>query len=252
MTERAFESTASGPVVLGLSLPVGSVRVQVVDKLKSARVTLRTDDDTGPAADALRRARSTQTGQALSIEVPEMPGNVMTQSGSRFMQSTVYGSATGMTIVNGRVISGGGNVVTVSLVEATVILPPHSSLAVVSQSAGASVIGYVDRLEFRSVSGDLNADGVRELRANTTSGDIRASHVAGQVAAQSVSGDIDVDLYGGRDAMLGSTSGDIRMQATGDASGSVRCNSVSGDVRVSGARHLRVSASTVSGRVRSS
>ncbi|MFJ9748064.1 DUF4097 family beta strand repeat-containing protein [Streptomyces chartreusis] len=255
MTERVFVSEASGPIVLGLSLPVGSVRVQVLDSLTAARVVLRTDDATGPAADAVNRARSTQNGQAFGIEVPEMPGNVMVQSrrGNRIVQNvgTVYGSVTGVTIINGRVVSGGMNSMqTVSPIEATVCLPPHSSLAIVSQSADAEVFGYVDRMEFRSVSGDLDADGVRELRANTTSGDIHASRVTEQITAQSVSGDIDIDLYDGRNATLGTTSGDIEVQATNGASGHVSAHSVSGDVRLSGARHLSVSANTVSGRVR--
>ncbi|MCF1596527.1 DUF4097 family beta strand repeat-containing protein [Streptomyces muensis] len=255
MTERVFVSETSGPIVLGISLPVGSVRVQVLDSLTAARVVLRTDDVTGPAADAVNRARSTQNGQAFGIEVPEMPGNVMVQNrrGNRIVQNvgTVYGSVTGVTIINGRVVSGGmSGMQTVNPIEATVCLPPHSSLAVVSQSADAEVFGYVDRMEFRSVSGDLDADGVRELRANTTSGDIHAGRVTEQITAQSVSGDIDIDLYDGRSATLGTTSGDIEVQATNGASGHVSANSVSGDVRLSGARHLSVSANTVSGRVR--
>ncbi|MET9643781.1 DUF4097 family beta strand repeat-containing protein [Streptomyces syringium] len=255
MTERVFVSETSGPIMLGLSLPVGSVRVQVLDSLTTARVVLRTDDATGPAADAVNRARSTQNGQAFGIEVPEVPGNVMVQSrrGNRIVQNvgSFYGSMTGVTIINGRVVSGGMNTMqTVSPIEATVCLPPHSSIAIVSQSADAEVFGYVDRIEFRSVSGDLDADGVRELRANTTSGDIHAGRITEQITAQSVSGDIDIDLYDGHAASLATTSGDIEVQATNGASGHISANSVSGDVRLSGARHLSVSANTVSGRVR--
>lgn len=126
-----------------------------------------------------------------------MPGNVMTQSrrGNRIVQNfgTVYGSVTGMTVVNGRVISGGMDTMqTVSPIEATVCVPPRSSLAVVSQAADAAVYGDVERIEFRSISGDLYADGARDLRANTTSGDIRAGRVTEQITAQSVSGDIQV------------------------------------------------------------
>ncbi|MFJ3776542.1 DUF4097 family beta strand repeat-containing protein [Streptomyces sp. NPDC090075] len=254
MTERVFVSETSGPIVLGLSLPVGSIRVQVVDNLTPARVVLRTDDNTGPAADAIIRARSTQNGQVLGIEVPDMPGNVMVQSrrGNNIVQNvgTVYGSVTAMTIVNGRVISGGTNsMATVSPIEATVCLPPHSSLAVVSQSADADVYGYIDRMEFRSVSGDLNADGVRELRANTTSGYVSVGRVTEQINARSVSGDIKVGLYDGRAATLGTTSGDVTMRATDAAEGYVNADSVSGDIRISGARYLRVLANTVSGSV---
>ncbi|SDK79657.1 DUF4097 family beta strand repeat-containing protein [Streptomyces indicus] len=250
MTERAFVSETSGPIVLGIALPVGSVRVQVLDSLTMARVVLRTEDTSGPAADAVNRARSSQNGQAFSIEVPDMPGNVMVQSrrGGRIVHNN---SVTNMVIVNGRVISGGNsNMQTVSPIEVTVSLPPHSSLAVVAQSADAEVFGYVDRMEFHSISGDLNADGVRQLKANTTSGDIYAGRVTEQITAQSVSGDIEIGLYDGRGASLGTTSGDITVQATNGSSGHVSANSVSGDVRISGARHLNVSANTASGRVR--
>ncbi|MFI6280486.1 DUF4097 family beta strand repeat-containing protein [Streptomyces sp. NPDC050988] len=255
MTERTFASQTSGPIVLGLSLPVGDVRVQVLSSVTTARITLHTDDSTGPAADAVNRARTRQDGQALAIEVPEMPGNVVVQStrGNRVTQSvgTVYGSVTGVTIVNGRVVSGGGsNMQTVSPITATVMLPVGSSLAVVSTSADTFVSGDVDRMEFRSVSGDLDAGGVRQLTANTTSGDISVGRVSEQVAAQSVSGDIDVHLHNGRAANLNTTSGDIAVTATSTASGTLSARSVSGDVRISGACHLSVSANSVSGRVR--
>ncbi|MFJ6901866.1 DUF4097 family beta strand repeat-containing protein [Streptomyces hokutonensis] len=253
MTERTFESATSGPIVLGLSLPVGSVRVQVIENLITARVVLRTDDKTGPAADAVNRARSEQNGQALGIEVPEMPNGVIVR-GNR---GTVIQSVGNMSIVsgtvriNGRVVSGGmGNMPTVSPIEVTVSLPAGSSLAVVGTSADAEVFGYVDRMEFRSVSGDLDADGVRQLTANTTSGDINVGRVTERITAHSVSGDIDVRLYDGSAATLDSTSGDIGMQATGAASGHVSAHSISGDVRLSGTRHLGVSANSVSGRVR--
>lgn len=255
MTERTFDSSTTGPIVLGLSLPVGTIRVQVLGSLTTARVTLHTDDSTGPAADAVNRARARQDGQAVGIEVPEMPSNVIVQSvrGNRVVQSmgTVHGTVTGMTIVNGRVISGGmGTAQTVSAITASVMLPAGSSLAVVSTSADAEVFGYVDRMEFRSVSGDLDADGVRQLTANSTSGDVTVGRITEQVTARSVSGDIEVGLYDGHAATLNTTSGDIEMQATGAASGHVSAHSVSGDVRISGARHLSVSADSVSGRVR--
>ncbi|MQY14997.1 hypothetical protein SRB5_51740 [Streptomyces sp. RB5] len=255
MTERVFDSNASGPIVLGLSLPEGSVRVQVVEGLTSARVVLRTTDKTGPAADAVNRARSEQNGQALGIEVPEMPGNVMMQSrrGNHFVQNigVVRGSVTGVTIVNGRVVSGGtGTMQAVSPIEAIVSLPTGSSLGVTGTSTDAEVFGYVDQMEFRSVSGALDADGVRRLTADTTSGHIGVGRITGQISAHSVSGSIDVGLYDGSSATLNTTSGSVGMQATSAASGHVSAHSVSGSIRLTGTSHLSVSADSVSGRVR--
>ncbi|MEU7163841.1 DUF4097 family beta strand repeat-containing protein [Streptomyces morookaense] len=255
MVERTFVSESTGPIVLGLDLPMGRVRVQVLDSVTTARVVLRTDDSSGPAAEAVDRARSSQNGQAMAVEVPEIPGNVMTQSvsGNRVVQSmeTVYGSVTGMTIVNGRVITGGGTAVmeTVSPIEAIVTLPTGSSLAVISQSADARVRGDIERMEFRSVSGDLEISGARNLNASTTSGDVIVGRLTDRLTAYSVSGDITVDLYSGSDAELTTTSGDMDVRATVRAVGILCANTVSGDVRVSGGSQLRVSANSVSGRV---
>ncbi|MFF7802067.1 DUF4097 family beta strand repeat-containing protein [Streptomyces olivaceus] len=254
MTERTFVSASAGPIVLGLSLPIGRVQVNVSESHPNARVVLRTDDHAGPAADAVTRARSQQNGQALGIEVPEMPGNVMVQSvrGNRVTQTvgTVHGSVTGMTIINGRIVTGSSRgMQTVSPTEATVFLPAGSSLGLVTTSADTVVWGDIDRIEIRSVSGDLDACDVRDLTVNSTSGDVRVNRVTEQITARSVSGDIAVDLYDGRQAQLNTTSGDIRVHATDAASGHLSAHSVSGDVRLSGVRHLSVSADSVSGRV---
>ncbi|MBB5117804.1 hypothetical protein AF335_04590 [Streptomyces eurocidicus] len=256
MTERAFISKSSGPVVLGLDLPVGSIHVQVLAGVATAHVVVRTDDPSGPAADAVDRARMNQIGQALSVEIPEIPGNVMTQSihGGRVIQSvgTVTGSVTGMTIVNGRIIHGGGTgtLETVSPIEVRVVLPAGSSLAVVTTSAHTTVAGTLERAEFRSVSADLDLDGARSLSAVTTSGDILIGHLAEGMSARSVSGDIRVESYSGSGATAKTTSGDVVARATGRASGPFRATSVSGDIRLSGSDGLRVSAHSLSGRVR--
>lgn len=256
MTERSFVSATSGPIVLGLSLPVGSIRVQIDKSVTIARVVLRTDDSTGPAADAVNRARYEQNGQVFGIEVPEMPNGVIVQ-GRGNHGSTVYQSFGSMNIVggtvrvNGRVVSGGmGNLPTVSPIDATVYLPVGSSFGASTTSADAEVFGQADRVEFRSVSGDLYADGVRQLTVNTTSGDVSVGRVTDQVTAHSVSGDVKVQMYDGHSAQLNTTSGDVAMQATATASGVVSAHSISGDVRIAGARHLSVSARSVSGRVR--
>ncbi|MFE6689727.1 DUF4097 family beta strand repeat-containing protein [Streptomyces sp. NPDC057743] len=254
MTERFFFSTTAGPVVLGVDLPMGSVQVQVDATAKCASVMLRTDDTTGKAVDAINRAHLGQVGQAITVQVPELPGNVMTQTirGNQIIQTagTVYGSMTGVTIVNGQIITGGNSTMeTVSPIEAVVTLPPGSSLAVVSTSAGAFISGPIEELEFRSVSGALDADRVRRLTAKTTSGAILADRVTERVNARSVSGRIDIDMYYGHDAQLNATSGAVTLHATEDATGTVSARSVSGSVRITGGPHVRKDAHSVSGRV---
>ncbi|MGG2465629.1 DUF4097 family beta strand repeat-containing protein [Streptomyces sp. RGM 3693] len=254
MTERTFTSQTAGPVVLGLDLPMGSVHVQVDATAKHASVLLRTDDTTGKVVEAINRAHLGQVGQAITVRVPELPGNVMTQTirGNQIFQSmgTVYGSVTGVTIVNGRIVTGGSSTMErVSPIEAMVTLPPGSSLAVVSTSADTFISGALEELEFRSVSGALDADRVRRLTADTTSGAILADRVTERVNARSVSGRIDIDVYYGHDARLNTTSGAVTLHATEDATGTVSARSVSGYVRVTGGPGVRKDAHSVSGRV---
>lgn len=252
MTERSFVMSSSGPVVLGLDLPVGSAEVQVSSSVTTARVVLRTEDETGPAADAVRRARTREDGQTFAIEVPELPGGTVTQSvrGNRVVQhaGVISGTVTGMTIVNGQVIIDGGSAAgTVSPVVARIVLPAGSSLAMVSKSADLSAYGPLERAEFRSVSGACRFDAVRDLNASTTSGDVIAGPVTHSITARSVSGDIEADTYAGDGADLTTTSGDVRVCAVASSSGRLRAHTVSGDIRVRGGRHLDLSVRTVSG-----
>ncbi|NEA57973.1 DUF4097 domain-containing protein [Streptomyces sp. SID13666] len=254
MTERTFVSQTAGPVVFGLELPMGSVHVQVLDSIKAATVVLRTEDSSGPAAEAIHQARAGQDGQAMSVEVPRLPDNTVMQSvhGNRVTQSatTVHGNVTGITIINGRIIAGGSTTPAVSPIVARVFLPAGSCLAVVSQSASTRVHGEVERMEFRSVSGDLDVSAARRLNATTTSGDLLIGRLVEQLTARTVSGDITIDRYAGTEADLTTTSGDVRVYATATASGTLRATTVSGDVKVSGAHDVRVQARSVSGRVR--
>ncbi|WP_274916535.1 DUF4097 family beta strand repeat-containing protein [Streptomyces sp. WZ-12] len=253
MTERSYTSQTAGPVVLGVDLPTGSVRVQVDDAAKYATVALRTDDSSGKAVDALNKAHFGQVGQALTVQVPELPGTVMTQTarGSQVVQSfgTVYGTVTGMTIVNGQIITGGTTLETVSPTEAVVTLPPGSSLAVVTTSADTLISGYVEEMEFRSISGVLDADGVRRLTADTTSGYIAAGRITETANARSISGHIDLGLYDGHDARLDTTSGAITLHATKSASGTITARSVSGAIDITGGPNVHKDTHTVTGRL---
>ncbi|MGY1437158.1 DUF4097 family beta strand repeat-containing protein [Streptomyces reniochalinae] len=254
MTQRTFEMSSTGPIVLGLDLPVGSAEVQVSHNVTRARVMLRTEDESGPAANAILRAREWEDGQTLAVEVPDLPGGTVTQSvrGNHVVQhaGTVSGTVTGMTIINGQVITGGGMTCTVSPIVARIVLPAGSSLAMVSQSADLAAYGPLERAEFRSVSGSCRFDAVREVIASTTSGDIIAGPVTDSITARSISGDIETDPYAGGNADLTTTSGDVRVYAMAAASGRLRAHTVSGDVRVSGGRHLDLSVRSVSGRTR--
>ncbi len=118
----------------------------------------------------------------------------------------------------------------------------------VSSTSGDITGAGLGRARVRTVSGDIGLDGVRgPLEARSTSGTVEASGIADSVVASTVSGDIRLDAAPrGLDA--GSTSGSILVE--GEAGGSVRARSTSGEVRFGLARDVRrVDVSTVSGDI---
>ncbi|MFC9224647.1 DUF4097 family beta strand repeat-containing protein [Streptomyces hygroscopicus] len=254
MVEHVFNADSSGSVVLNLTLPLGRITVTVDRELERARVILRTEDTTGPGADAVRRATTQHSGRQMSVQVPEIPGAVMMSGnggGSRITQtaSTVaFGqTVTGLTFVNGRLITAGTSMPTIRPIDAIVTLPAQSSLAVVTTSADTTVHGKLARLTVHSVSGDVTAMTAHVLEAHTTSGDIEAEIVTGELLAHSVSGDVRVLSYRGDTANATTTSGDVHLTATAEATGFITAQSVSGDVKVTGARHLNPRVRSVSG-----
>ncbi len=85
----------------------------------------------------------------------------------------------------------------------------------------------------QSVSGDLQLDvpGAREVKLNTVSGDVQVNGAQGVLAAESVSGDVEVQ--GGVFAQLDlkSVSGDVEVHAGFTPDAKVKAESLSGDVR---------------------
>ncbi|QKV93891.1 DUF4097 family beta strand repeat protein [Streptomyces sp. NA02950] len=254
MVEHAFNADSAGSVVLNLTLPLGRATVTVDRELERARVILRTEDTTGPGADAVRRATIQHSGRQMSVQVPEIPGAVMMSSGGPRVTQTVgtigFGNVvTGLTFVNGQLVTAGTSMPTIRPIEAIVMLPAQSSLSVVTTAADTTVRGKLARLTVHSVSGDVTAMTAHVLEAHTTSGDIEAETVTGELLARSVSGDVRVLSYRGDTANATTTSGDIRLTATPEATGFITASSVSGDVQVTGARHLNPRARSVSGDV---
>ncbi|OEV31518.1 hypothetical protein AN219_04590 [Streptomyces nanshensis] len=251
MTERTFALTSTGPAMLDLELPIGAIEVQVLDSVTTASVVLRTEDESGPTADAVRDARSSEDGRTLRVTVPEIHGSVITQNAAGGVIHAGSGNVTSMVVVNGRVISGNVTTIpTVSGITARIVLPLGSSLSVFSKSADLHAVGYLNSLAFTSISGDARLDAVRDLYTSTTSGDVNVGSITTSAIVRSVSGDIDVLSYSGESADLTTTSGDVTVAATSTASGALRANTVSGDVNVRGGRHLDLHTRSVSGAVR--
>lgn len=255
--DRTFTTTRLGPT--SLTLPHGMARVTVDPAAKAATVLLHTDDADGWAVDAISQAETSSAG-GLSVTVPDLAGAgsySVAYNGGSYQSVTVSGSSNvvmsggGRVTVNGRVVSDGAGAGRASSgIIADVTLPPGTGLVFSSNSASVRVSGPLAGLSAHTVSGDVEAGVVGVLRVNTTSGDIEVTAVTEEAHVVTVSGDIDVGMYRGRQALLQAVSGDIALSATSAATGGLSATSVSGDIRLRGAGHLNPRAHSVSGRVR--
>ena len=106
------------------------------------------------------------------------------------------------------------------------------------------------RLSFKTLSGDVEADGVGpDSRWSTASGDLRLRVAGGSLTADSMSGDLTIEADEPISVRARTVSGDLRLRApTVDA---LEIASTSGDIRVAGplGRAFAHSISSVSGDV---
>ena len=135
----------------------------------------------------------------------------------------------------------------------TVRVPTHSSLAINTVSADIEVQGVMGAQRLQSVSADVTTQaGTEDVECKTVSGDIeiagqghralltittvsgdaRVRNVAGEVNANTVSGNVDLDLGDTTRSRLRSTSGDLNMQGKLVEDAKLDVESISGDVRV--------------------
>ena len=146
--------------------------------------------------------------------------------------------------------------------------PRGSDLYLRSGSADLEATGDLGVVDVKTSSGDVSLERAERLRFATASGDLRADEVSGPVECRTASGDVRIRRSGGLlDANLVSgdlsvgvaasglsittVSGDVRVDGVGG--GSIKAQSVSGDVRLAIApgERLFVDASSVSGKMRS-
>ncbi|MEV7023240.1 DUF4097 family beta strand repeat-containing protein [Kitasatospora sp. NPDC093558] len=252
-TVRTFRATHANK--LALHLPTGTVRVSVDPAASAISVLLSTADDRGPAADAVNTARMWED-HTLTIDVPETAGNITAVGGrgTTVIQSfgTVTGSVTGVTIVNGRVITGGAVTVDrhpgTSPVTATVILPPSAlGMAFKTISADLTTTGHIAVLTVSSTSGDVDVESVNALSVTTVSGNVTAGRIGTDAEIRTTSGDVRIDVHEGHAADVRTVSGDVRLAAGTRATGRLGVRTVSGDIRLHNTAGLDVTARTVSG-----
>jgi hypothetical protein len=242
-TRNHHIAAQQGPVTLDVTLPTGAVSVIIEDR-QTAEVTISTQDDAGPSADAVNNVAIDGGGGRLTVRLPRPTGGTVIQTGGHgttminsdggvFVAGSNYGSVvqSGRGVwVDGGQIHGGALMVGSSPIVVEARLPLGSSLSANTTSADISAAGPLVAAHIRSVSGDVTLSDVERPYVQTTSGDIEIRALSGN-------------------ADLAAVSGDIRVHAIRPCA--VRANTVSGDVRVTGAR-VDLDAGSVSGRVRQS
>ncbi|MGK4586028.1 DUF4097 family beta strand repeat-containing protein [Kitasatospora sp. HPMI-4] len=266
-TQKTISASHSGH--LDLNLPTGLARVTVDPKATVAMVTIHTDDDHGPAADAVRSVRSgegpAEGGEALTVTVPEMQGDVTVignRNGNLTINQRMGTVARGATViglqVNGSIGGPGwarqGFTTTgptlASAITATVILPPTGALVLRTSSADLVGTGPLLAVGVTSSSGDVILESVEILAVETSSGDVEVGRVGNRMLVQSSSGDVEISAYEGSDAAVQTSSGDVQIIALPRSTGALDIATSSGDILVRGAGHLQLGTATHSGDIR--
>ncbi|GGY70945.1 hypothetical protein GCM10010363_60070 [Streptomyces omiyaensis] len=271
MTTREFTAETAGPVTIDATLTGhgGIVTVRAERNCERATLTIRTADEEGEAADAVRAASIRQSGTTLYASVQGKGGGttIITGGGRSVVQSVVSNNRGSTIQIGGSVIGGnfvgvsGGNVVgdvvingvrftggtTIiqgsSPIEITAIVPEGSSVIGGTQSADIVAEGALLNVSGNTQSGSVRAGHVSKVAASTQSGDVRVEKAA-FIDAKTMSGDIRL---GSTDVVEANTmSGDITIA---DFGGSARLKTMSGDIRAHATTGGDLSASTMSGDI---
>ena len=110
-------------------------------------------------------------------------------------------------------------------------VPAGTRILARAMSGDVSVRGTRSDVEARTLSGDVDVQDATTVLAESMSGDVRASRIAGSTGASSVSGDVELSDIGG-DVRAESTSGEIWLSNV--RARLVRAESVSGGIDFSG------------------
>lgn len=251
---RTITHTTAGPAVLELNVPSATVAVHCEDRNDSVVMLEAVDAGDREAARLIENTTATSDGDRFVVRVPRPSGTTVGGAGSVFVTSNgnviVSGGATGVTIVNGRVITGNAAVVYTRGLRITARVPTGSTIVADGQTTDITVHGPARQVKATTVSGDVDVSAAGTVRARSTSGDLRIGD-ANDVVAQMVSGDVRVRRLAGH-ANIHTVSGDITVHAVDESR--VFAKAVSGDIDITADPGVEVDADTrtVSGRTRNS
>ena len=134
-------------------------------------------------------------------------------------------------------------------VDLKVDVPHGASVSIETASADISASDLSGTKHFRTASGEVTlARLAGPLEVETVSGEIEIDGAAPiDLVARSVSGDMDVHVPSVRRLDIGTTSGDIRLDAEMRGDGPFAMRSISGDATIVGRTGFRVEAESITG-----
>lgn len=203
----------------------------------------------GVVVDGEKTVQNFKVGDAGSLRVNNLAGNVVVNGGSGgeiLVESVKHGRGSTESEARQQLANVDSNFQKVgNRVEIETNHVRNSRAWVdytISVPAGTTV-------ELRSVSGDIRVSNVKgEVRAETVSGDIAATTLARAVSLKSVSGDVEVTgLSADGELTLSSVSGDIVAKSVKGRSAAI--GTVSGDVALTGCAFGGASVQSVSGNI---
>ncbi|QIZ33936.1 DUF4097 family beta strand repeat-containing protein [Saccharopolyspora sp. ASAGF58] len=264
--------TELGAMTFELDMAGGQVEILLEDRERAEILLEPVVAGDEVAADVISRTRHISRGSVLDLRIPHPEPTVLGTGSTVIHQSFGHvgrgAVVTGVVIVNGQIISGNRSTRTVGGggVKVTARLPHGSRLKATTVSANVKVNGFLPSVDFQSTSGDLAVSAVDRLRARTISGRVIATQSddvdvdtssgivkigeTNTIEVHTLSSDICVDRLHGPQARLTTISGDIDLHVDVDAK--VTARAMSGDIRITATRGVRVTshATSMSGRIR--
>ncbi|GAB1331711.1 DUF4097 family beta strand repeat-containing protein [Streptomyces sennicomposti] len=261
--DQEQEAPTGRPYLADVTCRDGIVKVTVDPRATVPTATVRTDDKTGPAADAVRRSTVSLNGDRLTANVPDIEGVggvtqfINTGSGRTTVYQSagvVYGNVTGVTIDrNGNMTIGGvsGGVAS-SPIEVLVTLPAGSGVKVDSHNAHLEVDGPLAALRMDTHNGNVTAGVVGQVQIDGHNGHYTFEAIQTSVDIDSHNGNTVIGSYSGTNARVITHNGNLQLAATPRATGRIEARSYNGSIHLRGTQgraDLDVRTSTRNGHV---
>ncbi|MFB1044401.1 DUF4097 family beta strand repeat-containing protein [Streptomyces chrestomyceticus] len=270
MPVRTLTAQQPGPVLIDVQLlgAGGAVTVRTDASRTEAEITLRTADESGASAEAVRDADLRWDARGALVAHVQGAGGIsgattiVNSGGGTFIAGSTFGvvqhvqnNVGSVVMVSGGDLNLGGRyqfhgagtvhvMQGASPVEITAVVPEGCSVTARTQSADVTADGTFTAVSADTQSGDVRLPGRSErFTATTQSGDIDVQ-TSPNIIATTQSGDIRL---GRTDVTEASTmSGDIHLR---DFGGTAQLSSMSGSIRVHASVGGDLTAKTMTGDV---